>query len=114
MSERMRKLWQHPEEHGLPACHHWTEEEIALLGTESDGAVARRLGLPQYTIENKRRRLRLPSLPRCWTRKDIALLGTAIDREVGHKLGKSGAAVRRKREHMCIHKFLARWTEEEI
>src|SRR5271165_4778074 len=30
-SERMKKVWEHPEQHGLPPCHHWTDDEIALL-----------------------------------------------------------------------------------
>src|ERR1017187_8264482 len=29
VSRRMREVWQHPEEHGLPPCHRWTDEEIA-------------------------------------------------------------------------------------
>jgi hypothetical protein len=40
MSERMKQVEEHPEEHGLPACHRRTEDEIALLGTDHDTKIA--------------------------------------------------------------------------
>jgi hypothetical protein len=115
-AERMLKLWEHPEQHGLPPCHHWTEEEIALLGKESDGEVARRLGIPKPNVTYKRRSLGIPNLHRRrpWTKKQIALLGTAIDSEVGRKVRKSRNVVRKKRQHLGIPAFKDRWTEEEI
>jgi len=114
MSRRMQEVWEHPEEHGLPSCHHWTEAEICLLGTNTDGAIARLLGVPKYTVEQKRRRLGIPGILWRWTEEEIALLGTGTDREVGRQLGKNAAAVRRKREQLGIPPFFARWTREEL
>ena len=34
-SERMRKLWEHPEEHNLPSNHRWTDEEVVPAGDGS-------------------------------------------------------------------------------
>jgi hypothetical protein len=113
-SERMKEVWGRPEEHGLPPCHRWTDEEIALLGREHDSAVAERLGVPKYTVENKRRRLGIPGIVKRWTDEEVALLGTKTDREIASQLGRETAAVRRKREIMGIPPFVARWTDEEI
>jgi mannose-6-phosphate isomerase-like protein (cupin superfamily) len=34
MSDRMRKLWEHAEEHGLPTLHRWTDDPICPRGQE--------------------------------------------------------------------------------
>lgn len=114
LSARMKEIWKHPEEHGLPACHHWTDEEIALLGTDHDSVIGERLGIPTHTLENKRRRLRIPPNLRRWTDAEIALLGTRTDREAAAQLGRQTAAVRRKREMLGIPPSSRRWTAEEI
>ena len=44
-SERSRKMWENPEAHGLPPRRQWTDEEIALLGTDTDRAIANAIGL---------------------------------------------------------------------
>jgi hypothetical protein len=109
-----RKLWENPEEHGWPARHHWTDQEIALLGTQSDGAIGRLLGLPEYVVYSQRHRLGIPRIARRWTAAEIAVLGTGTDAEVGRKLGKTEGAVRRKRLQLNIPSALAHWTAEEI
>ena len=117
LSQRMRDVWEHPEEHGLPPCHHWTEEEIALLGTNTDEAIAQVLGLPRYTVIWKRYQLGIPSFrpaPPRWTEAEIRLLGTASDSEVARRLGRSPRSVLQKREHLRIPPVTSRWTEEEI
>ena len=113
-SKRMRTLWEHPEKHGLPACHHWTDEEIALLGTDHDSAIAERLGVAPYIVEGKRRRLGIPGVLDRWSPEEVALLGTAKDREIAEKLGKTTEAVRSKRAMLGITPFVARWREDEI
>jgi hypothetical protein len=57
LSERMKRIWESPEAHGLPPCHRWTDEEVALLGTDLDSVIAGRLGVARHIVENKRRRL---------------------------------------------------------
>jgi hypothetical protein len=114
MAERMKEVWEHPEEHGLPPSHRWTEEEVALLGTDHDAAIAVRLGVARHVVENKRRRLGIPGIVERWTDEEVALLGTRTDREVASQLGRLTAAVRKKRQLMGIPPFVACWTGEEI
>jgi hypothetical protein len=113
-SERMRRVWEHPEEHGLPATHRWTDEEIAILGKEHDAMIAERLGVAPHIVEQKRRRLGIPGLLDRWSVEEVAVLGTAKDREIAERLGKTTAAVRRKREILGILPHVARWSEAEI
>lgn len=114
MAERMKEVWEHPEEHGLPPSHRWTDEEVALLGTDHDAAIAERLGVVRHVVENKRRRLGIPGIVERWTVEEVAMLGTAKDREIAVRIGRTAAAVRRKREALGIPPFVARWREEEI
>lgn len=113
-SARMSAIWAHPEEHGLSACHHWTEEQIALLGTDTDGAIAERLGIPPFKVENKRRQLGIPGFQEPWRPAEIALLGTMTDRRAAWLIARTTQAVRTKREKLGITPFVARWTDEEI
>ena len=113
-SERMRKVWEHPEQHGLPARHRWTDEEIALLGTDHDPVIAERLGVAPHVVEQKRRRLGIPGIVDRWSPAEIGLLGTAKDREIAERLRKTTAAVRRKRELLGIPPHVARWSDAEI
>jgi hypothetical protein len=114
VSEFMRELWQNPEEHGLPARHDWTDDEIALLGTQSDAAIARQLGLTEAVVYNQRRRLRIARPVERWSDDQIRLLGTATDAEIARRLGKNEAAVRGKRLKQKIPSTIRRWTPEEI
>jgi hypothetical protein len=114
LSARMGKMWENPEAHGRPARHHWTDDEIALLGTQSDGALAKLLRLPTHVVSAQRRRLGIRRIAPRWAAAQIALLGTATDAEVGRKLGKTVGAVRTKRLQLRIPSFAAHWTAEEI
>jgi len=113
-SERSRKMWENPEAYGLPPRRHWTDEEIALLGTDTDRAIANVLGLPINVVKNKRDRLGISRLSQSWKEHEIVLLGTAPDSQLARKLGKSSSAIRRKREQLGIPTFLKRWTDEEV
>src|SRR5262245_37200884 len=55
-ASRMKTVWEHAADHGLPPCHHRTDEEIALLGTANDSVIAKRLGVSKHVVESKRRR----------------------------------------------------------
>ena len=112
-SERMKKVWEHPEQHGLPPCHHWTDEEIALLGTDEDPVIARRLGVSPSVVENKRRGLGIRSLRNVWKPEEVALLGTAPDREIAERIGRTTEAVLCKRHLLEIAPFVARWSQDE-
>ena len=82
VSEFMRELWKHPEEHGLPPRHMWTDDEVARLGTQSDAAIARQLGLTEAVVYNHRRRLGIARPVERWSDDQIRLLGTAPDAEI--------------------------------
>ena len=115
MSERSKKMWENPEAHGLPSRRKWTEEELALIGTDSDKAVAKALGLPVNVVQYKRETLGISLLAQRWKKEEIALLGTAPDSQLARTLGKSSSAVQRKREKLGIPAFVEKpWTEAEI
>ena len=114
LSGRMRELWKNPDAHGLPPSHRWTDEEIALLGTDTDPAIAERLGIAPHVVEGKRRRLGIAGVVNRWTDAEIALLGTRTDREIAEILGRHTATVRQKRELLGIPPFVLRWTEAEV
>ena len=73
MSERSKKMWENPEAHGLPSRRKWTEEELALIGTDSDKAVAKALGLPVNVVQYKRESLGISLLAQRWKEQQIAL-----------------------------------------
>ncbi len=106
LSQRSLEIWQHPEKHGLPACHRWTPHEIALIGTDTDAAIAKALDVPRRAVIFKRYQLGIPSFQRAsrpWTDDEIALLGTAPDPEIARRVGKSADAVAKKRHQLGIH-----------
>jgi hypothetical protein len=115
LSERNRKMWENREAHGLPPQRKWTNEQVVLIGTDTDRAIANRLGLPTNVVKYKRERLGICLLAQRWKEHEIALLGTAPDAELARKLGKSPSAIWRKREQRGIPAFLPiRWTDEKI
>ncbi|MBI1178465.1 hypothetical protein GC207_13605 [bacterium] len=85
----------------------WTAAEDKLLGTLSDGELARRLG--RSTISVMRRRLRLgillPVQSRLWTLEEDALVGAMPDRELAHKLNRTPAAVKIRRQRKGLPPF---------
>ena len=113
-SERSRKMWENPERYGLPRRRKWTDEETALLGTDTDRKIAKILRLPIKVVTQERVRLGISCLAQRWKEHEIALLGTAPDSELARRLGKSPSAVRSKREQLGISTFLVRWTDGEI
>ena len=114
-SERSRKMWENPEAYGLPSRRRWMDDELALIGTDSDRAVANALGLPVKLVKQKRESLRIPLLSQRWKEHEIALLGTAPDSELARQFGKSTTAVWRKREQLKLPAFVLNpWTAAEI
>jgi hypothetical protein len=115
LSERSKKMWQNPEAHGLPARRQWTEHELAMIGTDSDRAVADALGLPINVVRAKRQSMGIPLLAKRWTEDEIALIGTTSDSELGRRIGKSQTVVTRKRHQLGIPRFGVKpWTDAEI
>lgn len=115
LSERSKRMWENPEAHGLPPRRQWSEHELALLGTDSDKAIAKALGLPLGIVKYKRQSLGISLLAQRWNDQETALLGTAPDSEVARTLGKPASVVQRRRMKLGIPAFVARpWTEAEI
>jgi hypothetical protein len=114
LSERSRKMWAHREQHGLPPRREWRAEEVALLGTDTDRAIASALKLPLAAVKYERQRRGIARGRDHWRADEVALIGTVSDAELGRKLGKSGSAVRRKREKLGIPSFRGEWTAQEI
>jgi hypothetical protein len=68
----------------------WTSRELAALGTDTDRAVAAKLGRTVKAVETQRAlRGIAPRTPhkRTWTKREIALLGTMSDQALADKLG---------------------------
>jgi hypothetical protein len=105
----------------------WTAERIALLGTDTDGKVAARLGLSTMAVQRRRFSLGIPPyagspfLPpgHEWTRREIRLLGTLPDRKVAKILGLSDSTVMYKRQALRIPPYRRRlppirWTKKML
>ena len=86
----------------------WTAEELALLGTDTDAAVARRIGRTQTAVYMQRRKLGLaPGIPhtRTWTKAELRLLGKHSDAEVASRLGVSRKHVLEMRRRRGVPAF---------
>jgi hypothetical protein len=115
MSERSKKMWENPEAYGLPPRRKWTERELAMIGTDSDRAVAEALGLPVGVVRYKREQLGILHFPEPWKETELRLLGTAPDSQLARTIGRSASAIRRMREKLGIATFEAQpWTEREV
>ncbi len=113
-SERSTRMWQNREAYGLPARHKWTDEENALLGTDSDAKIAKILGLKLHEVFDQRRRLGIPRPVRHWTEAECKLLGTASDVEIARQTGRTEHSVRHKRDELGVPSLRTEWTEEEL
>jgi hypothetical protein len=87
---------------------------VALLGTDSDAAVARELGMHPSSVTSKRHRLGIPAFnpppherpgrfP--WQPEHLALLGKVSDGELARTLGLAPATLTRKRQKLGIPPF---------
>jgi hypothetical protein len=102
----------------------WTPRMIRLLGTDTDGNLATRLGIPEHAVRFKRWKMDIPSYVDyagklntfAWTRDKIALLGTNLDGVIARRLGVTRSAVALKRAQLDIKSFYSqrriRWTKE--
>ena len=113
-SERSKKMWENPEAYGLAPRRKWKERELAMIGTDSDPAVAEALGLPVAVVRYKRGLLGILRLTP-WREQELALLGTAPDSELAGTVGRSPSAIRQMRKKLRIPAFDPRpWTDQEL
>lgn len=97
----------YPPPPGTPLGHAWTEEELALLGKDSDRNVAELLGLTPSVVARKRRVLGIaPSVPLAprirWTEEMVAHLGRMTDRAFAERFGISLPRVKAKRVELGV------------
>lgn len=86
----------------------WTEEEVMLLGTEYDSAVAQKLERSRDSVAKKRLRLKISSYRESegsysrWTYAEIKLLSSKSTDEIVTMTGRSAHSVRLKRLEVNI------------
>jgi hypothetical protein len=106
------------------ASHVWLPKQLSLLGTISDGELARRIGIQTSAVFLKRSSMGIaPSRPFSslkWTPRELALLGKHSDEKVARMLKTTRKSVINKRLAMGIEchakssKFWHTWTDREI
>jgi hypothetical protein len=86
----------------------WTGEQLALLGTDHDEAVAKRIGRTLSAVTSRRVALKVPAFSawpgggRGWTDEELALLGTMSDTELAGRLDRTPGAVAQKRQALGV------------
>lgn len=83
----------------------WTDKELALLGTNTDAAIAKALKRTAMSVRNKRLRLGIEAhVPyrHEWTKKQISMLGKVSDRELAEELCLTRQTVLAKRLELGI------------
>jgi hypothetical protein len=84
--------------------YNWTTDKVALLGTVSDHALAKRWGLWAGLVRAKRVSLDIATF-RVWDDAKVALLGKHTDIEVARMLGMAYQGVRSRRKDKKIASF---------
>jgi hypothetical protein len=94
------------------AKHHcWTPEELALLGTDTDEAVARRLGRTRSAVTSRRVNMGIGAFSgwsaggRDWTAGELGLLGGDFDEVIAGRIGRTRPAVSQMRLELGIPAF---------
>lgn len=85
----------------------WTPETVALLGTQSERQIAKRLGISAASVHNKRRELgirsyRPPQERITWTAEMLALLGAVPDRVIARRFQMTNESVKHKRDELGL------------
>lgn len=90
----------------------WKECEVHMLGTDTDEAIAKKIGRTRSQVKNKRHHLKIPPFRdyekkgmRYWSDAEISLLGTDFDSSVAKKLDRPVDSVTKKRREMGIQPF---------
>jgi len=114
--------------HGIPLAeykppteHTWKKHELALLGTMSDGAIARKIKIPAVQVCHQRRRLAIAPFNRkgkmSWTKDNIAQLGKSSDQELARRWKIPQRNITAKRESLSIAactQIARKWTKSEL
>lgn len=121
-----RRVGLRPPTRWTPARGGWTADQVALLGTDHDEAIAKRIGRSPGAVTSKRVGLKIPAYSghagggREWTAAEVVLLGTERDAAVAAKLGRTVRAVVSKRTALNVPAASGwrgggrPWTAEEV
>jgi hypothetical protein len=94
-----------------PGAGRWTPEALRLLGTNTDAAIAVRMGVTADAIAQMRKRRGVAPFDaakgaqKTWGAQEVALLGTAKDDDIAAALGRTRKAVIDARKRHGIAKF---------
>ena len=89
----------------------WTLDEVALLGTDHDEAIAKKLGRTPSAVTTQRVTRKIPAFSGwpgggpAWTPEEVALLGTDTDEAVAKTIGRTPSAVAQRRAALKIPTF---------
>ncbi|MEM6331597.1 MAG: hypothetical protein AAF790_15300 [Planctomycetota bacterium] len=86
----------------------WTDEEKALLGTDTDAAIGEKIGRNQHAVTVQRTKLGIPAFQTRtyeWSAKEDARLGMASDAAIADELGVSRPTVLKRRQALGIPSF---------
>jgi hypothetical protein len=89
----------------MPRKRIWKRIDIALLGTVSDAAVAKRLGISSAAVCHKRHSLRIPAFRkrfRAWGITELSMLGRYSDAEIAKLTHRPLNEVEEKRKSLNI------------
>lgn len=83
----------------------WQTDEINLLGTMTDSALAKRIGRSRKAVETMRLSLEIPAHTahqRKWSKREVAMLGVLPDGAIAKKLKISRRCVLMERKRRGI------------
>ena len=106
-----RRIGLRPGLRWTPERGGWTAEQVALLGTDCDKVIARRIGRTTAVVTTQRVKRKIPAFSGWpgggpgWTAEELALLGTDTDEAVAEKIGRSASAVAQKRAALKVPTF---------
>jgi hypothetical protein len=110
-SARSKALGLRPPNRWTPERGGWTPEQIALLGTGHDEAIAKKFGRSRSAVTSQRTLRKIPAFGgwagggRGWTKEELALLGTDHDEAVAQQVGRTVTAVAWKRVALKVPPF---------
>ncbi len=103
---RARRLGLKPV--GRWAGKEWTPAQLALLGTDDDKVIARKIGRTRSAVTTQRVQRKIPAFSgspgggRAWEAEEVALLGTGTDAAIASKIDRTRSAVSQKRAALGI------------
>lgn len=124
-AETARRIGLRPPMRWTPARGGWMPDQMALLGTDHDEAIAKRIGRSPGAVTSKRGGLKIAAYSghvgggRAWVSSEVALLGTDHDEVVAAKIGRTVRSVLSKRTALNVPAASGwgggrPWTAEEI